>query len=101
MEKQKVINIVTWIVTMITVILWLPVLVMGVFMIRYYITQCHDTTIEIIGGAYEPTSIYVSTFAFIGGVSDFIILGVMFILTIVLWYIRIKLKRSTSTDHKH
>ena len=51
MEKQKVINIVTWIVTIITVMLWLPVLAIGVFMIKCYITQSDGTSIGIIGGA--------------------------------------------------
>lgn len=101
MEKQKVINIVTWIVTIITVMLWLPVLAIGVFMIKCYITQSDGTSIGIIGGADGPTSIYVNTFAFVGGVSDFIILGAMLTLTIILWYIKIKLKRSRSTCHKN
>ena len=101
MEKPKVINIVTWIVTIITIILWLPVFAMGMFMIKCYMTQSDGTSIGIIGGADGPTSIYVSTVAVVGGVSDFIILGVMLTLTIVLWYIRIKLKRNRGTCHKN
>lgn len=93
MKKQKVINILTWIVIIITVILWLPGFAMGIFMMKSYMTQSKGISIGIIGGADGPTSIFVNTFVFLGGISDFIILGVMLILTIVLWYIRIKLKK--------
>ncbi|MGL4343843.1 MAG: hypothetical protein ACRCTE_01460 [Cellulosilyticaceae bacterium] len=92
MKKQKVINIVTWIVTVITGILWMPVFAMGIFVLEGYVAQSEAMSIGIIGGADGPTAVYASTVAFVGGISDFVILGGMLTLTIILWYIRVKLK---------
>lgn len=99
MKKQKVVSIVTWIVTIMTAILWMPLVAMGIFVLKGYITKANSVSEGIIGGADGPTALYISTSTFGGGIIDFIILGGMLLLTIVLWYRSIKLKSNKKVGH--
>ena len=96
MNKQKLMSILTWIVTVITVIMWLPVLMIPIVLLISYMPLYNKASVGIIGGEDGPTAIYPTStnsvaFAFIGGISDFIVLGVLLVLTIVLWHTKIKL----------
>ena len=98
MNKQKLISILTWIVTVITVIMWLPVLMIPIVLLISYMPLHNKASVGIIGGADGPTAIYPATtnsvaFAFVGGISDFIVLGILIVVTILLWYIKIKVSR--------
>ena len=97
MKNWKIISAVTWMVTAITAILWLSVLTMGLLTIKDYITQSNGMNIQVIGGTNGPISTSVSTFAFVGGVSDFVVLGMMLVITIILWSIRIKVKNKRNS----
>ena len=99
MNKQKLISILTWIVTVITVIMWLPVLMIPIVLLISYMHSYNNGSMDVIGGADGPTAIYLATstnsvgFAFIGGIADFIVLGILLVLTIFLWYRKIKLAK--------
>lgn len=47
-------------------------------------------SIGIIGGADGPTSIFVSTTALIASFWDWILLGGLLMLTIILWMMKLK-----------
>lgn len=88
--KKKILNLTTWVATILTALMWFPIIVYGILEYLPFFKGDAGISIGIIGGADGPTSIFVSTTALIASIWDWILLGGLLILTIALWILKLK-----------
>ena len=97
-NKRRIIHWVTWVVTTITLILWIPTIIGKILIgIQMFKVNKEASSIGIIGGADGPTAIYLTT-SKIGpsGLSWGSFLLLMLGITFVLWMIKVKLNKKES-----
>lgn len=88
--KKKILGIAAWVATILTALMWFPIIAYGILEYLSFFKGDAGISIGIIGGADGPTSIFVSTIALIASFWNWILLGGLFILTIILWILKLK-----------
>lgn len=88
--KSRIINSITWISTVATLIVWFPVIAFAIIQIKGKLLLEDALSVGIIGGADGPTAVYTTTSVLLAGSGDWILLGGLLVVTIILWCLKIK-----------
>ena len=101
MNKKRLLGGVTWIATISTLILWFPIIALGVLKLKDFITSrvSHQvvrtptlttmlTTTKI--NRYEPEVVTDTIYALIFSVEDWIMMFATLVLAIILWGVKIR-----------
>ena len=98
MNKKRLLGGVTWLATISVLVLWFPIIALGVLKLKEFITsrtfyQALLTSSVSSMNGYEPESVTQTTYAIIASVEDWIMMFAILVLTIILWGIKIKSNR--------
>ena len=96
LNKRRIIHWITWGVTGITLILWFPIIALGVLKLKDFITTStlltsSTSSMNIYGiQAYEPEVVTDTIYALIVSFEDWIMMFGALVLAIILWAVKIR-----------
>lgn len=101
LNKRSVMHWLTWGVTGITFVLWLPLIISWIVMIIHLFKVKEEaSSIGIIGGADGPAAIFVTSKIGLPGLSWGGFLLLMLGMTIILWIIKVGINKKERGKHE-
>lgn len=101
LNKRSVMHWLTWGVTGMTLVLWLPLIISRIVMvINLFKVKQEASSIGIIGGADGPTAIFVTRKTGLPGLSRGGFLLLMLVMTITLWIIKLRSNKKERGKHE-
>ena len=101
LNKRSVMHWLTWGVTGITLVLWLPLIISRIVMvINLFKVKQKASSIGIIGGADGPTAIFVTSKIGPPGLILGGFLLLMLVMTITLWIIKVRINKKERGKHE-
>ena len=93
MNKKRLLGGATWLVTISALVLWFPIIALGVLKVKEWITsssiyQSLITTSRMNG--YEPEAINSMSYAIMASTKDWVMMFGTLALAIILWAFKIK-----------
>ena len=100
LNKRSVIHWITWGMTGITLVLWFPIITLGILKLKDFMTTrtlyqasltSSTSNMNIYGmKAYEPEVVADTVYALIFSVEDWIMMFGALVLVIILWVVKIR-----------
>lgn len=95
MNKKQLLGGVTWLVTISALVLWFPIIALGVLKLKDFMTSSTfyqalltSTTNEMNG--YGPVAGTQTIYAIVSSVEDWIMMFATLVLAIILWGVKIR-----------
>lgn len=100
MNKKQLLGGVTWLVTISALVLWFPIIALGVLKLKDFMTSStfyqasltsSTSRMKLYGmKVYEPEVVTDTTYAIIASVEDWIMMFATLALAIILWAVKIR-----------
>lgn len=95
MNKKRLLGGVTWLATISALVLWFPIIALGVLKLKDFITDStfYQTLFTLMPNemnSYKPVAENQTTYAIIASAKDWMMMFSTLALTIILWYVKIK-----------